>query len=401
MNYALYAKGSTTLGSTRFWIDATSAAMRNPFVPLSHTMYGRALGAAADVYGSLLRERGKPEWQIEHVLCDAKPFCRLLRFASRNDDARAPKVLLVAPMSGHYATLLRATVEDLRAEHDVYVTDWLNARDVPAASGIFDTETYVEYVMDFLRLLGPDVHVFAVCQPAPLVLAAVALLAARNDERQPLSMTLMGGPIDTRVAETEPTRLARKHSLDWFERKLISRVPPGFAGVGRRVYPGFVQLAAFVNMHPGRHVSAHLTQFANLLEGKIAPAEAHERFYDEYFSVMDLSAEFYLQTIEQIFQQHRLAKGTMTWRGEPVRPEAIVATALLTIEGERDDIAAPGQTYAAHALCTSLPANRRDHYLQAGAGHYALFNGRRWQQGVLPRFAAFVRDAASLRGVCV
>ncbi len=394
----MYDKSARALEPARFLAGLTSAAMRNPLLPLSHTLLGRAIGAAADVYGSLLRERGKPAWYQEYVTVAEKPFCNLLRFPA-NAKRSVPKVLVVAPMSGHYATLLRGTVSDLSVEHDVYVTDWANARDVALSYGGFGLDAYIEYVIDFMNLLGPDIHVLAVCQPAPLVLAAVALLAARGDDSAPCSMTLMGGPVDTRVAPTDPTRLAEDRNLGWFERKLISRVPPGHPGAGRMVYPGFVQLAAFVNMHPGRHVSAHLKQFADLFEGKTAPSEAHDRFYDEYFSVMDLAAEFYLQTIERIFQEHQLPKGSFRWREELVRPEAIERTALLTIEGERDDISAPGQTYAAHVLCTNLTAQQREHHLQTGAGHYALFNGRRWQQEVLPRFATFIRAAAARRGV--
>ncbi|MEA2718514.1 MAG: poly(3-hydroxybutyrate) depolymerase, partial [Candidatus Eremiobacteraeota bacterium] len=316
---------------------------------------------------------------------------RLIRFTT-GAAGDQPRVLLVAPMSGHYATLLRNTAEVLMQEHDVYVTDWADARDVPLTAGRFDLDDYIAYVMDWIRLLGPDVHVIAVCQPAPAVLAAVALLAAENDPAQPRSMTLMGGPVDVRVAPTAPTELAAKRSLAWFESELTMRVPQWYRGAGRAVYPGFLQIGAFISMHPERHAEAHWKIYEDLVRGDGESAQKRRAFYDEYLSVMDIPAEFYLQTVDEVFQRATLASGTMTWRGRRVEPAAIAKTALLTVEGELDDISAPGQTYAAQALCSSLPPEKRHNVLQHGVGHYGIFSGTKWRTEVAPAIAAFIAE---------
>lgn len=354
------------------------------------------ISAGADVFSSVAKRRGKPAWNIGATMetIETRPFSRLLRFSRPDRDNAVPRILLVAPMSGHFATLLRGTVEALVAEHDVYVTDWADAREVPLSAGSFDLDSYIAYVLAYLRLLGPDVHAIAVCQPAPAVLAAVALLAAENDPAQPRSMTLMGGPIDTRLAPTAPTKIADAYPLDWFEREWTTTVPGYYRGAGRRVYPGFTQLGAFLSMNPSRHIDAHINMYNELVHGDGESAAARQRFYDEYLSVMDITADYYLQTIDCIFQRQTLARGTMTWRGRPVEPGAIRATALMTVEGELDDISAPPQTYAAHALCSSLPSDKRDHLLQPGVGHYGIFNGRRWREAILPRIAAFIRTHA-------
>ena len=299
-------------------------------------------------------------------------------------------MLLVAPLSGHHATLLRNTVEVMIENHDVYVTDWVDARDVPLGSGRFDLEDYIAYVIDYIRLLGPDVHVVAVCQPAPAVLAAIALLAADNDAAQPRSMVLMGGPVDARVAPTAPTEFAASHTLAWFEHELTMRVPHWYRGSGRVVYPGFLQIGAFMSMNPQRHLDAHWKIFKDLVRGDGESAQMRRTFYDEYLSVMDIPAEFYLQTVDQIFQRATLAGGTMTWRGAAVEPRAIRKTALLTVEGELDDISAPGQTYAAHALCIGIPTARRGKLVQPGVGHYGIFSGRTWRNAVAPQIARFI-----------
>ena len=296
----------------------------------------------------------------------------------------------MSPLSGHYATLLRGTVAALAPEHDVYVTDWADARDVPLEYGRFDLDDYTAYVMSYVRKLGPDVHVIAVCQPAPAVLAAVALLAAKNDPAQPRSMVLMGGPVDVRVAPTAPAVFAERHSLRWIERTLTTHVPAYYRGAGRRVYPGFLQLGAFISMNPDKHLDAHAGIFRDLVRGDGESAEARRAFYDEYLSVMDVTAEYYLQTVDEIFQRALLPKGQLRWRGELVRPGAITRTALMTVEGELDDISAPGQTYAAHGLCPALPDAMREHYVQPGVGHYGIFNGRRWRDGIAPRIARFI-----------
>ena len=379
------------------WSAATAQAIfGNPFNPFAYWLPGRIINASADVFSGIARRRAKPDWNLPATVefVDERPFGRLIRFVTVNERVR-PRVLLVAPMSGHYATLLRGTVEALLAEHDVYVTDWADARDVPLDAGRFDYHDYIAYLCDYLRALGPDAHVIAVCQPAPAVMSAVALLAADGDLAQPRTMTLMGGPVDVRVAPTAPTRLASEHALAWFERELTMRVPAWYRGAGRSVYPGFLQLGAFMSMHPQRHADAHWKIFDDLVRGDGESAGKRRAFYDEYLSVMDITAEFYLQTVDEVFQRASLAAGTMTWRGRPVEPAAIHRTALLTVEGELDDISAPGQTIAAHALCPNIPAERRAQMLQLGVGHYGIFSGAKWRTEIAPRIAAFIAQHAA------
>jgi poly(3-hydroxybutyrate) depolymerase len=374
------------------WSAATAQAIfGNPFNPFAYTLPGRIINASADVFSEVARKRAKPAWNLPATveIVNDRPFGRLIRFVT-GDNRERPRVLLVAPMSGHYATLLRGTVEALLAEHDVYVTDWADARDVPLDAGRFDYHDYIGYIRDDLRTLGPDVHVIAVCQPAPAVLSAVALLAADDDDAQPRTMTLMGGPVDVRVAPTAPTLLASEHSLEWFARELTMRVPAWYRGAGRKVYPGFLQLGAFMSMHPQRHADAHWKIFDDLVRGDGESAAKRRAFYDEYLSVMDITAEFYLQTVDEVFQRASLAAGTMTWHGRPVDPATIHRTALLTVEGELDDISAPGQTIAAHALCPNIPADRRAQMLQLGVGHYGIFSGAKWRSEIAPRIAAFI-----------
>ena len=376
----------------RWSAAAAQAVFGNPFNPLSYTVPGRMIKASADVFTRIAKRRGKPAWNISArvEVVDERPFCRLLRF-SRERDHAVPRILLVAPLSGHFATLLRGTLEALVAEHDVYVTDWSDARAVPLTAGRFDLETYIEYIMDYLRLTGPDIHVVAVCQPAPAVLAAVALLAANDELGQPRSMTLMGGPVDTRSHPTAPTKVANAYPLEWFDRELTTVLPAYYPGAGRRVYPGFMQLGAFLSMNAARHIDAHINMYNELVRGDGESAAARQKFYDEYLSVMDVTAEYFLQTVDHVFQRHSLPLGTLTWHGQRVDPSLIRSTALLTVEGELDDISAPGQTYAAQALCSSLTDAQRDHLLQPGVGHYGIFNGRRWREAILPRIASFVR----------
>ena len=320
------------------------------------------------------------------------PFCRLLRFAKDLPDGAPPqpRVLLVAPMSGHFATLLAHTVRTLLPDHDVHVTDWHNARDVDLAHGPFGLDEMVDHVIEFLGVLGPRSHVVAVCQPCVPVLAAVALMAEDRHIAQPASMTLMAGPVDVAVGETSVNALARTVPPDVFRETLVTVVPPPHAGAGRRVYPGFLQLAGFVAMNPQRHVDAHVGLVEALVAGDGTRAQATREFYDEYLAVADLPGEVYLDTIEQIFRGNRLARGALTWRGRPVRPERITRTGLLTVEGERDDICGPGQTMAAHDLCPRIPAYRRRHHLQPGVGHFGVFSGRRWEGQVAPVLRAFV-----------
>jgi poly(3-hydroxybutyrate) depolymerase len=378
------------------WSAATAQAIfGNPFNPFAYTLPGRIISASADVFAGMAWKRTKPAWNLPATIevVDERPFGRLIRFVSAGRTDR-PRILLVAPMSGHYATLLRGTVEALIADHDVYVTDWCDARDVPLDAGRFDYHDYIGYVRDYICTLGPALHVIAVCQPAPAVLSAVALLAAEDHPAQPQTMTLMGGPVDVRAASTAPTKLAAEHSLTWFECELTMRIPQWYRGAGRSVYPGFLQIGAFMSMHPDRHVDAHWKIFNHLVRGDGESAAKQRAFYDEYLSVMDITAEFYLQTIDEVFQRASLASGTMTWRGRAVDPAAIRRTALLTVEGELDDISAPGQTLAAHALCSGIPAERKTNLLQPGAGHYGIFSGARWRTEIAPRVAAFITEHA-------
>lgn len=318
----------------------------------------------------------------EEAAC-VTPFGTLLRFAKDGDLAQ-PKVLLVAPLSGHFATLLRETVKTLLPEHDVYITDWHNARDVPLSHGAFGFDEYVEHLIRFLEAMGPGAHVVAVCQPCVQALVATALLAEAGSPFQPRSLTLMAGPIDTRINPTEVNRLATTRSLGWFERNLIGHVPLRYPGAMRRVYPGFMQLTAFMNMNLGRHVKAHLDLYDDLVTGNREKAQAARAFYEEYFAVLDLPAEFYLETVRYVFQDHLLPRGRLEWRGRRVDPAAIRRTTLLTVEGEKDDICAVGQTLAAHELCTGLRPYRKRHHLQAGVGHYGVFSGRRWNAQIYP-----------------
>lgn len=333
------------------------------------------------------------ETAVVEEVAAAHPFCRLLHF--RKDIGLAqPKLLIVAPLSGHFATLLRGTVATALPDHDVYLTDWINARNVPLSDGDFDLDDMIDLVIAFIRRLGPGTHVMAVCQPSVPVLAAVALMAAANDPCQPASMVLMGGPIDPDANPTEVNRFACSHSLAWFERSVITTVPARYRGAFRRVYPGFLQLAGFIGMNLDRHVEAHWRMFRQLAEGDCEGAAAARAFYDEYSTVMDLTAEFYLQTVERVFQRQDLAHGRFRVRGELADPGAIEKTALMTVEGERDDICAVGQTVAAHALCRNLPAAMQVHHLQPSVGHYGVFHGRRWQNETYPKVAAFIRAQA-------
>jgi poly(3-hydroxybutyrate) depolymerase len=389
--YEQFDAAYLAMAPARWSAAATRAIFENPFNPFSYTIPGRMLSAGADVFSGVARRRTKPAWNLPAAVetIVSRPFGSLIRFVP-GERPRGPRVLLVAPMSGHYATLLRNTVEVLMDDHDVHVTDWADARDVPLAHGRFGLDDYVAYVMDFVRAIGPDVHVIAVCQPAPAVLAAVALLATLEPAAQPRSMVLMGGPVDVRVAPTAPTKLAASHPLAWFEGELTMRVPPWYRGAGRAVYPGFLQIGAFMAMHPDRHADAHWEIFRDLVRGDGESAQRRRAFYDEYLAVMDIPAEFYLETVDEVFQRATLASGTMTWRGHAVDPGAISAPALMTVEGEHDDISAPGQTLAAHALCSGIPAERRRNLLQPGVGHYGIFSGRTWRTAIAPEVAAFI-----------
>jgi poly(3-hydroxybutyrate) depolymerase len=324
----------------------------------------------------------------EEVAFDA-PFGSLLRF-KKDTDINQPRVLVVAPMSGHFATLLRGTVATMLPDHDVYITDWKNGRDIPLSDGVFGFDEYVDHVIRFLEVMGPGSHLVAVCQPAVAALAAAAVMAEHGNKAQPRSLTLMAGPIDTRSNPTKVNHLAKSKPIEWFEKNLIAKVPWRYQGAGRRVYPGFLQLTAFVSMNLDRHINAHMAQFRALSCGDVAASEAHTKFYHEYGAVMDLPAEFYLETVKKVFQDHDLPLGKLTWHGAQVRPEKIRRTALLTVEGERDDICAIGQTMAALDLCTGVRISQKRHHLQTGVGHYGVFSGSRWSREVYPKVRAMI-----------
>ena len=376
--------------------------------PLAGLPGPRRLRAACRIVAEARPTHVRPDWGIDAVEVDGRPaevvvgsalstpFADVLHFAKPGVTGQ-PQVLVVGPISGHFTTLLRPTVRTLLADHDVYVVDWHNARDVPVSAGRFGLDEYIDHVLQALRLLGRDTHVMAVCQPAPLVLAAVAVLAAADDPAQPRSVTLMAGPIDTRVNPNRVNLNAGRHSLSRFERLLTTTVPARHAGAGRRVYPGVTQLTAFMSMNPRRHVGAHLRMYRAMVAGDEAAAATTRAFYDEYGAVMDVPAEFYLETLQRVFMEHDLPRGVFTWRGRPVDPAAITDTALLTVEGAQDDMCSPGQTEAAHGLCTGIPPERHRHHLQEGAGHYGVFAGKRWEADIYPVFRAFVAEQERAR----
>ena len=323
----------------------------------------------------------------EHVL--SLPFGTLLHF-KKDNEAPQPRVLVIAPLSGHFPTLLAGTVRTLLRDHDVYITDWANARDVPLSAGNFGIDEYIAYIIRFLEQIGPGAHILAVCQPCVQALAAAAVMAANDHPAAPRSMTLMAGPIDPRESPTSVNELAVKKSLEWFENSVITEVPARFGGAGRRVYPGFLQLTAFVSMNLERHQTAHRKMYAHLANGELAEAEKIKTFYDEYFAVLDLTEEFYIETLDRVFQRADLAHGTFSFRGETVDPGRIRRTALLTVEGGRDDICGLGQTAVAHDLCSSLRPHLKRHHLQANAGHYGVFNGKRWELEIYPVVRNFI-----------
>ncbi len=410
--YWLYEMGSASLNPARVMTAFTKIMIESPLNPLSNTEFGKSLAAGCELFERTTRRYGKPEWDLHETVVDGvatpvevrsvweRPFCRLLHFVRYHPQPlhqAQPRVLLVAPMSGHYATLLRGTVEALLPAHDVYITDWSDARAVPMSAGRFDLDDYVDYVIAMIRELGGNVHVVAVCQPSVPVLVAVSVMEADKDPAAPLSMTLMGGPIDTRRNPTAVNDLAAEKGIKWFRSNVITKVPFPHPGVMRDVYPGFLQLNGFISMNLDRHVDAHHKLFEDLVKGDGNSADKHRDFYDEYLAVMDLTAEYYLQTVDLVFIKHALPKGEMTHRGKRVDPSQITRVALMTVEGENDDISGLGQTEATHDLCTSIPDDRRVHYVQAGVGHYGVFNGSRFRSEILPRMHEFMLNAERSR----
>lgn len=408
MFYQLYELNHAAMAPFRATADAMRLAYKNPLNPISHTVFGRTVAAGFEVFERVTRRYAKPEFGLprtqigEHSvpvheeIVWKKPFCNLLHFQRvlPVGHGQDPKILIVAPMSGHYATLLRGTVEALLPSADVYITDWIDARVVPMADGNFDLDDYIDYVIEMLHHLGPNTHVVAVCQPSVPVLAAVAVMEAANDPLAPASMTLMGGPIDTRINPTAVNQLAQNKPLEWFQDNVIMNVPWPQPGFMRPVYPGFLQLSGFMSMNLDRHMIAHKEFFMHLVKNDGEPAEKHRDFYDEYLAVMDLTAEFYLQTVDTVFIKHSLPKGEMRHRGKLVDTKAIRNVALLTVEGENDDISGVGQTHAAQTICSNIPNDMRMHYLQPDVGHYGVFNGSRFRKEIAPRIVAFTRKHA-------
>ncbi|MEG3792712.1 polyhydroxyalkanoate depolymerase [Lysobacter sp. CCNWLW3] len=414
MLYQMHELGRAWLAPMTYWADAGSKMFAAPGSWLSSVPGASRMAAGYELLYRIGKDYEKPEFGIHSLQIDGdtypvieremkrKPFCRLLRFKRYADDADNiaelkddPPVLVVAPLSGHHSTLLRDTVKTLLRDHKVYITDWIDARMVPASEGAFTLDDYVAYIQEFIRLIGADkLHVISVCQPTVPVLAAVSLMAARG-EATPRSLVMMGGPIDTRESPTQVNDLAVHKPLWWFEGNLIHHVPANYPGGGRRVYPGFLQHGGFVAMNPERHFQSHWDFYQDLVKGDLEDAASHRRFYDEYNAVLDMPAEYYLDTIRVVFQEHLLPRGLWDVAGERVNPAAIGKTALLTIEGELDDISGQGQTRAAHRLCTGIAAADREHIEVKGAGHYGIFSGRRWREQVYPQVRDFIAKYAA------
>jgi len=407
MLYTLYELQHAAFAPARFWASQSHKFFENPANPLSHTPFGKIAIASLDMFEQLTRRYGKPKFgftsvpidgadvPIEEEIVHRKAFGQLKHFKRHFTEASSdkdPRLLIVAPMSGHFATLLRGTVEAMLPDHDVYITDWRDARNVPVSEGQFDLDDYVEYLIDWLRDLGPNTHVVAVCQPSVPVFAAVSLMEQAKHPCTPSSVTLMGGPIDTRVNPTEVNELATQRPISWFEDTVITVVPLPNAGVMRRVYPGFLQLAGFMTMNLGNHMMKHQEMFEHLIIGDGESADKTKAFYDEYRSVSDMTAEFYLQTVEVVFQKHALPKGEWVSRGHLVDPKAWQKTALMAVEGELDDISGVGQTQAALDITTNLPDSKKKHFVAPGVGHYGIFNGRRWREVIAPEVKAFIRQ---------
>jgi poly(3-hydroxybutyrate) depolymerase len=410
MLYSLYEAGFYAAAPFRAAALAAREFWSSPLNPARESEAARRIYAGADLFMNLTRRYGRPEWGVDEVRIGGRavrvrptqvwssPWVKLIHFARDGADMRRagrrapePAVLLVAPLSGHYATLLRGTVQTFLQDHEVYIADWSNARSVPVLDGRFDFHDYIDHIRDMLRVIGPRPNVVAVCQPGPPVLAAASLMAEDGEESRPATMTFMGSPIDARLSPTVTNKLAEEKPFAWFESNMIYTVPPPYAGAGRRVYPGFVQLAAFMSMNLERHQEAHLRYLQHLMAGDGDSADKHLEFYDEYLSVLDITEEFYLQTIDMVFQRYLLPKGELVHRGRLVRPELIKDIGLLTVEGEKDDISGIGQTQAAHGLCSGLPAELKEDYIQPVVGHYGVFNGRRFREEIYPRIRAFIR----------
>ncbi|ESQ81014.1 polyhydroxyalkanoate depolymerase [Asticcacaulis sp. YBE204] len=409
MLYLLHEMAYYSAAPMRGLAQMTRDFWGNKANPASETPFGKKMFASAELFSTVTRRYGKPDWRINSVTINGKdvrvqaiedwssPWVKLVRFQRDATDLRragvkkpSPAVLIVAPLSGHYATLLRGTVQEFLLDHDVYVTDWVNARQVPVLEGRFDFYSFIDHIRDMLKVIGARTHVVAVCQPGPPTLAAACLMAEDNDPCRPASMTFMGSPIDARFNPTITNDLAQEKPFTWFKSNMVHNVPPPYPGVGRRVYPGFVQLYSFMSMNEERHKDAHWSYFNSLVSDDDDGVEKHLEFYDEYLSVLDLSEEFYLQTIDLVFQKFALPKGELVHHGRPVKLEAVTDIALMTVEGEKDDISGVGQTQAAHKMCPNIPDDMRELYVQDGAGHYGVFNGRRFRESIYPKIRDFI-----------
>jgi len=417
MLYQLYESQRALMAPFSEFASASAKLYNHPLSPFAHTPMAQRVSAGYDLLHRLAKEYEKPafgittatvngvEVAVQEQVPIVKAFCRLLRFKRFTDNPAAldemklqPTVLVVAPLSGHHSTLLRDTVRHLLHDHKVYITDWTDARMVPLDKGTFHLDDYIAYVQEFIRFVGPDAHVISVCQPTVPVLAAISLMASQG-EATPRTMTMMGGPIDARLSPTAVNNLAVNKPYSWFENNVIYRVPGNFPGAGRRVYPGFLQHTGFVAMNPDRHMTSHYDYFSDLIRGDDDSAESHRQFYDEYNAVLDMPAEYYLDTIKTVFQDFSLVNGTWEVNGALVRPQDITTTALLTIEGELDDISGAGQTRAAHGLCSGIPIEHQFHYDAEGAGHYGIFSGRRWREKVYPHVRSFISSYNQAAGL--
>ncbi|PIW28290.1 MAG: polyhydroxyalkanoate depolymerase [Rhodospirillales bacterium CG15_BIG_FIL_POST_REV_8_21_14_020_66_15] len=403
MLYYLHEVQRLAMAPSRAVADALTFAANNPMNAFSHTPVGKAMGSAAEIYSRMTHRYGKPDWSIENTVIDGKTvaveaetmihrtYCDLVHF-KRRTARQDPKVLIVAPLSGHFATLLRGTVEAMLPDHDVYITDWIDCRNIPVMSDLFNLNDYIDYVIDFLHFLGPHSHVIAVCQPSVPVMAAVSVMSGWGDICRPDTMTLMGGPVDTRVGQTAVNKLAKDNDRKWFEKHVITTVPLPYPGAFRRVLPGFVQLSNFISMNLERHLMSMNELFDHLVEGDGEAADRKRVFYEEYLAVMDLPAEYFLQTLEVVFQEHALPRGEMTFRWQQVDPGKIKDTAVLCVEGELDDISGVGQTRAALDITPNLPRSMKKYHLEKGVGHYGVFNGRKWRENIAPTVKAFMRE---------
>ena len=395
MLYDAYQAQSDFLAPARAWAEMTSSTFRDTNFGPAGNYFFRALVAGAEIFSRTRLSHERPAYRIDSVPVEGRevavteemlldsPFGQLLHFR-KDTNLPQPRVLIVAPMAGHFATLLRNTARTMLSDHDVYITDWKSARDVPLSVGRFGIDEYIDHLIGFFDRIGPGAHVIAVCQPCAALLAAVAVMSETGHRATPRSMTLMAGPVDTSINPTDVDKLAAKHPMAWFEKKLITTVPARYAGAGRKVYPGFLQASGFIAMNVPRHVRAHIDLYGHIVRSDMTKAQAKRNFYDEYFAVSDLPADFYLETVQRVFKEYHLPRGLFEYRGRRVNPAAIRKTALLTVEGELDDICSIGQTVAAHELCSSIKPFRKKHYVQPGVGHYGVFSGSKWATQIYP-----------------